>query len=246
VNATAWSWESASTWKRFDGSPGVVPGASDDVVFVRKSCSAGKNDQLRWSLTLQSDVTVRSVTFSSFGYCLTSFVVGPTGALRVQRFTASNATRVFLQNGSITAPTLLFDTFSFLGGAGTITGEVVLTGQSTLFAGGASLVRNPVWLIIFFLVGAAGVGAGCWPGLVALDGGTLRIDTLRVGPAVIQGGLPPDGSARRRGIAAGSAVVGRLVVSAGTVTRLVFLADGIFLRYNQLEVIRVVNFFILS
>jgi hypothetical protein len=81
------------------------------------------------------------------------------------------------------------------------------------------------------------VGAGCWPGLVALDGGTLRIDTLRVGPAVIQGGLPPDVSVRRRGIAAGSAVVGRLVVSAGTVTRLVFLADGIYLHYNQLEVI---------
>jgi hypothetical protein len=137
VNATAWTWESVSTWQRANGSPGVVPGASDDVVFVRKSCSACKMHQVGWSLTLQSDVTVRSVTFATLGYCLTSFVVGPTGSLRVQSFTAVNGTRVFLQNGSIVAPTLLFDSLSYLGGAGTITGEVVLQGQSTLFAGDA-------------------------------------------------------------------------------------------------------------
>jgi hypothetical protein len=131
---TTWAWENSSSWTKSDSSAGAVPGPQDDVVFVRTSCAAGKS-ALGRVLLLQSDVTVQSVTLASFGNCLTSFVVGPTGWLRAQRFTAAAGTRVSLGNGTITAPLLIFEGSSYLAGVGTIAGEVVLGGNSVLFAG---------------------------------------------------------------------------------------------------------------
>jgi hypothetical protein len=136
TNASAtWAWENATTWRIADGSsPGVLPGRNDDVVFVPSQCFVSVVPAQGTTLMLQSDVTVRSVTVGSLGLCLTSFFVGQTGWLRAQRVTAVTEARVFLDNGKISAPSVTLD-FSYLGGAGTISGEVNMTGGSTLFAG---------------------------------------------------------------------------------------------------------------
>jgi hypothetical protein len=133
VRATTWAWEDVDTWLSANGSsPGVLPGPDDDVVFERTNCPAKAAQG--YTLTLQSNVTVRSATFASLGFCLTSFVVAPSGWLHAANVSATNGTRVFLQNGNITATAVTLEG-SYLAGAGTISGEVVLGGHSTLFAG---------------------------------------------------------------------------------------------------------------
>jgi hypothetical protein len=172
---------------------------------------------------------VRSVTFASPGPCEVSFVVGPTGWLRTQSFSATDEARVYLQNGNITAPLLDFDGMSYLGGAGTISGKVVLRGDSVLFAG------------------TVYIGGGCWAGRTEIENGVLNIDTLRVGPATIEGGytvgilspVPPPFNT--------SVVLGRLEVAAGTNTNIVFLLPGLFVTFNEVEVsARVVRLHVLT
>jgi hypothetical protein len=130
-----WVWENASTWRIADGSsPGVLPGPNDDVVFVPSQCAVSIAPAQGTTLMLQSDVTVRSVTLGSLDLCLTSFYVASAGWLHAQRVTAVTEARVFLDRGNISAPSVTLD-FSYLGGAGTISGEVNVTDGSTLFAG---------------------------------------------------------------------------------------------------------------
>jgi hypothetical protein len=132
--ALMYAWEDNTTWTTASGSVGL-PGPDDDVVFVRQNCSLPLGSQEGWVLVLQSNVTVRSATFASLENCLTSFVVGSAGWLRVQSFSATAEARVFLDGGSITAATLLFDGAAYLDCIGRIEGEVVMRGNSTLIAG---------------------------------------------------------------------------------------------------------------
>jgi hypothetical protein len=214
------SWEANSTWQRSDGSSfgALLPGPDDDVVFVRTNCSAPSGSVVGWTLLLESDVTVRSVSVSSLNECVASFVVGSTGWLRAQRVTASSQARVFLGNGNITAPLLVFQSTSYLAGVGSIAGQVSLLGGSVLFAGGNTF------------------GKRCWPGSVATDSGPLNIDTLLVsGPAVIQGGTASSSVADGNAPATTLVAVGKLVVADGT-TSLVFPTPGTYVTYGQVEV----------
>jgi hypothetical protein len=91
--------------------------------------------------------------------------------------------------------------------------------------------------------GDTSFGAGCWPGLLLTTGGSLNIDTLLIGPAVIQGGSLSYTastitlSSFTRDAAAVDVVVGRLLVAAGTNTFLIFLSPGTYVTYAEIEVI---------
>jgi hypothetical protein len=130
----AWE-ETDGTWITEDGSPSKPPGPSDDVVLVRSKC-AGPDFSNRWSLQLNTDVTVRSVSMPTNAVgCVASLVIGSTGWLRTQSFSAGDGAEVFLDGGNITAPTMLFNGSTLLGGSGTVAGEVVLRGGALLMAG---------------------------------------------------------------------------------------------------------------
>jgi hypothetical protein len=85
-----------------------------------------------------------------------------------------------------------------------------------------------------FFAGIFEVGDGCWPSLIPIDNGVLRIDTLVIGGSIIQGGL----AASSPLMPSGRVVVGQLVVSNGTEVELEFLSPGIFLTYDRIEVTR--------
>ena len=150
--------------------------------------------------------------------CIASLVVAPGGRLQLQFLDASSGAQVFLNGGSIAAPLVQFDTAAMLGGSGAVTGgEVVMRGDSVLLSGPSSAVDPQ-----------------CWPGYVSVDLGDLRIDTLRVGPAVIQGG--ENGDTAPWGVS-----VQRLVVDAGTTTTLDFLGAGVFVAFQTIDVSRTNN-----
>jgi hypothetical protein len=71
----------------------------------------------------------------------------------------------------------------------------------------------------------------CWPGTPFTVRSTLRMTTLRVGPAVIQGGSVEGGLAS-------AVAVDRLVVDAGTSTVLAFTGAGTFVAFQTIEVSR--------
>ena len=128
-------WEANETWTTVDGNASSVPGPNDNVVFLRDVCTQNVG-----FLLLTTEVTVRSVSIMAKDgrQCVSSLVVDSGGWLHTQSFSAGAGAQLFLSEGSISAPVLLFDQGAMLGGSGAIQGEVVMRGDSFLLAGEAS------------------------------------------------------------------------------------------------------------
>ncbi len=235
VGVASLAWEANGTWVTAEGTASTVPGPNDDVVCVAaEGCrSAG------WALSLTSEVFVRSVSISTSPDGCVSFVIEGGGWLHAESFNVSDRAKVYLNQGTISAPTLLFDLGAELGGSGTITGEVVMRGAAKLYAGESSRLAC---LPLRRSAGPVQVGAGCWPGFTLIENGMLSISTLRVGPAVIQGGLLRLAANKIGGVdlpeVTWGVAVERLVVDAGTTTELLFLSPGDFVTFKQIEVSR--------
>jgi hypothetical protein len=117
------AWDAPATWLG-----GVAPKANDDVVY---QCSSNN------PVVVATTVSVRSVTVSGKS-CVapssTSLVISGGGVLTARSFSATDGAKVYLNNGTLSAPAV-FDSGAMLGGSGRMSGEVVLQGNALLMAG---------------------------------------------------------------------------------------------------------------
>ncbi len=203
-------WSDALSWEG-----GVLPIPGDDVVIM-PSC----NLTVDIVLALDDAVTVKSVTLVPFGTCRPSLVIRSTGRLQTTLFNATTRSFVFLDGGTLVGSTLLIEGAS-LGGAGRITGAVVVT-NSDIVPG-----VSPLYV------------ESCWPGYpTEPKSGDLVFSDLELagGSAVISANtsenqyLPrifPDASV--------SSIIATTLTVAMNTTLEIFLADnGPFLRWTTL------------